>query len=504
MESTQRPRGRPKKHVPEASNETTNKEKRVLTPFPPLGRSIVQIAAVGTAVETRNETDYDIAGRVTETRGPRYFDANDAAGHQKDKQTWTYTPSGSVATHTVAPGTPGAATESYTYDARGRRLTHTDFGGSLSTMHYDDCCGYVTASENALGHGQIRRSDATGRSIHTAVVETFADHASALDNPVNAKTLREQTTLHDGRGRPIASTTWIVPRDVVDIDDPPIAGLAGIPSADGFTTQYLYDDNLTDGIGLDSPAGLNLLVASPSLREGRPLRAGEGQELLAQLNNFTTQLTNPATLAIIRLLGPRWANVALTPLSLRMNLWRSAFEMANHPEARQNLDFAAALNQFMLVIQGGNTPTVSLSSALTKLAEAHANGGATTSFAADAPGSARVTISPTGEIRFSISDSAGRGVMSGILDSSNQLVTWNCTVHDETITIDDRTYAVSHSVDALGRQRKSYTDGLGRTFRNVDALGKETLFTHDLSGNQLSVRDPSGVSQDCIYDELGR
>ncbi|MEL6897812.1 MAG: hypothetical protein AAFP90_17070, partial [Planctomycetota bacterium] len=158
----------------------------------------------------------------------------------------------------------------------------------------------------------------------------------------------------------------------------------------------------------------------------------------------------------------------------------------------------------MLVIQGGNTPTVSLSSALTKLAEAHANGGATTSFAADAPGSARVTISPTGEIRFSISDSAGRGVMSGILDSSNQLVTWNCTVHDETITIDDRTYAVSHSVDALGRQRKSYTDGLGRTFRNVDALGKETLFTHDLSGNQLSVRDPSGVSQDCIYDELGR
>lgn len=35
-----------------------------------------------------------------------------------------------------------------------------------------------------------------------------------------------------------------------------IAGLDNITSADGLTTQYLYDDDLTDGSGLDSTGGL--------------------------------------------------------------------------------------------------------------------------------------------------------------------------------------------------------------------------------------------------------
>ena len=42
----------------------------------------------------------------------------------------------------------------------------------------------------------------------------------------------------------------------VDLANPPIAGLGSIPAADGLTTQYLYDDNLADGIGLDSSTGL--------------------------------------------------------------------------------------------------------------------------------------------------------------------------------------------------------------------------------------------------------
>ncbi|WP_153558973.1 hypothetical protein [Roseimaritima sediminicola] len=50
---------------------------------------------------------------------------------------------------------------------------------------------------------------------------------------------------------------------------------------------------------------------------------------------------------------------------------------------------------------------------LTKLAATTATGGAAVTLDADAPGSARVSISAESEVRFSISDAAGRSVMTG-------------------------------------------------------------------------------------------
>ncbi|MEL7336192.1 MAG: hypothetical protein AAFN70_08345 [Planctomycetota bacterium] len=128
--------------------------------------------------------------------------------------------------------------------------------------------------------------------------------------------------------------------------------------------------------------------------------------------------------------------------------------------ANNNDGIVAWMNQIAFMLQGGGGSSVSLSNAITKLGQAPNTGGASTAFAAEPTGLARVTVAPTREIRFSISYSGGHCVMSGIPDDQNQLLSWSCTVHDETITINNRTYAVSHSVDALGRQRKSYTDGL--------------------------------------------
>ena len=76
-----------------------------------LGRAIVRRAAFGTPVETRTETDYDLVGNVLAVRRPRYFDPADSLGHNKDKETWTYTGRNLVATHNEAPGTPEAGTE---------------------------------------------------------------------------------------------------------------------------------------------------------------------------------------------------------------------------------------------------------------------------------------------------------------------------------------------------------------------------------------------------------
>ncbi len=376
------------------------------------GRQTARIAAAGTTIEARDETDYDLDSHVLAVRSPRYFDATDTGGYQKASETWTYTPAGLAATHNEAPGTTEAATESYVYDLAGRRTQHTDFAGKIWKTHHEDCCGQVTASENPLGHGSITRTSAIGLTVHQATVADYTDHVTALDNPVDAKTYREVTTRYDGRGRPIARTTWLVARGVVDATDPPIAGLDGVSAADGLTEQYLYDDNLADNSGLDSSGGVTPLIGSNA---------------------------------------------------------------------------------------------ISLSTALTQLADTEAGGGAGITFDADAPGTARVTINAEGEVRFSIS-SGGGNVMSGILDpANNSLLTWNCTGKPATQTITGYgTVLVSKTINALGKVRKTLTDAAGRTIENHDALGKVTTYTYDAAGNQTSVRDPNSVGQDCTYDQLGR
>ena len=75
------------------------------------------------------------------------------------------------------------------------------------------------------------------------------------------------TTKYDGLGRTVASTVW------QDINNRPawsevngkpnrlavpIAGDNGIAAATGLTTRYLYDEDMTDGVGLDSTAGVTV------------------------------------------------------------------------------------------------------------------------------------------------------------------------------------------------------------------------------------------------------
>jgi hypothetical protein len=43
-----------------------------------------------------------------------------------------------------------------------------------------------------------------------------ADHVAEMASPINAKTLSESTTRYDGRGRTVATTTWLVALGAVD------------------------------------------------------------------------------------------------------------------------------------------------------------------------------------------------------------------------------------------------------------------------------------------------
>ncbi len=158
-----------------------------------------------------------------------------------------------------------------------------------------------------------------------------------------------------------------------------------------------------------------------------------------------------------------------------------------------------------------SSPTwkVSLATALTKLAAAETAGGAALTFSSTAPGRASVVINPEFEVSFTISDAAGRTVMSGMLDNysgtANNLLTWSCQAHDTVTNISGFGNCLeSRSIDALGNTTKSLTDGAGRKLRSIDQLGNTTVFTYDAGGNQRSVRDPNSVGQDVVYDSLGQ
>ncbi|XZE20554.1 RHS repeat domain-containing protein [Pirellulaceae bacterium SH449] len=177
------------------------------------------------------------------------------------------------------------------------------------------------------------------------------------------------------------------------------------------------------------------------------------------------------------------------------------------------LDSSGGVTVPKLGTGGTGTFNVSLSSAIAKLAQTTANGGAGITFSATAPGRATVVINSEDEISFSIADAAGRTVMSGKLNNYrgsgptalNTLATWSCTVHDATTSLSGfGTVLVTTSVDSLGKTTSTWTDGAGRTLRSIDQLGKVTTMTYDPAGNQLSIRDPNNVGADMVYDALGR
>ena len=116
--------------------------------------------------------------------------------------------------------------------------------------------------------------------------------AANYHDPVDADTLEETTTRFDGRGRPTFTTQWLTPLGEVNDEARlslgngviPIAGLDGISSTDGLTTSYTYDEDLTDGQGIDADYATQL--AELTARYGyNPFSEGS--------NGYAMAMTNP-------------------------------------------------------------------------------------------------------------------------------------------------------------------------------------------------------------------
>ncbi|MBL8890296.1 MAG: RHS repeat protein [Planctomycetaceae bacterium] len=159
----------------------------------------------------------------------------------------------------------------------------------------------------------------------------------------------------------------------------------------------------------------------------------------------------------------------------------------------------------------GATFNVNLTAAISKLASPPASGGASTSFATNAVGSATVSVNhDASSVTFQISDGAGRTVMSGQLNGPSHatpsgLLDWQCMTYDTTVSIVNYgTVQEIQSIDQANQISKTRTDAGGRTLESYDTLNKKSWAEYDPAGNVKKSRDPNNVGFDAVYDLLGR
>lgn len=203
------------------------------------------IAASNRDEFAKTKYEYDPQGNVTRLLNPRHFTEPD------DFITgFTYTGRNLLQTKTEAVDRPEEATMSYTYNLDRTVDTTIDYRDNPWRTIWETCCRRVQAQRDPNGSGSISNPDFYGNIAHTAVVEDL-DYGfdPNFHDPIGV--INEVTTRFDARHRPVARTVWLVDLREVDPNDVPIAGDDGIDESDGLTTLWEYDDDLTDGAGID-------------------------------------------------------------------------------------------------------------------------------------------------------------------------------------------------------------------------------------------------------------
>ena len=252
------------------------------------------------AIAAKTETDYDDQSNTTEVRHPRFFDTTDTEGENTCKTVRTYTRRNLTETETVAAGADAyvagdplkvKVTRSFTYRLDRTADTTTDFRGEDWATLWHLCCQRAivaidpTATVDDSGTdkqaGGVTFYSGYGDATHRGTIADFANFtaptgeindASYNTDLTDADTLREMTTRYDARHRPTHQTVWLVPAyeqggtGAINPQNPPIVGggdtidppleVTGVKQ--GLTTRWLYDENLTDGVGLDSAAGVSV------------------------------------------------------------------------------------------------------------------------------------------------------------------------------------------------------------------------------------------------------
>lgn len=219
------------------------------------GRLVSQVEAQGTAAAATTNFVYDALGNQVRIEHPRH--RIEAGGFATVK---TYTGRSLLATVTEAAGRAEQGTMSYRYTLDGKPAQVIDANGNVSGSEYGVCCARLVKSFDAAGFQTTFSYDAVGN-------QTTVTDANNLTT----------VTVYDVIGRPVTRT-----------------------DAAGRVTTYRYDDNLTDGVGLDAVYGQYLV----GLDFGRDPASGYGADgaavAMTDADGHTTVQINDGLGRVIR------------------------------------------------------------------------------------------------------------------------------------------------------------------------------------------------------------
>jgi RHS repeat-associated protein len=435
------------------------------TTYDARGRTFEQFEAFGTPEEAKTQMAYDPQGNPLQILSPRHF--TEAGGFITEM---TYTARNLLATRTVAKNRPEQATESWTYFLDRQEQNHVDFRGNTSTKSWGWCCarlqGTITPPASVDTSGVDKRSVRTmrysfaGDLTHSALAKdianvTFPTGQNQFLNVPDSETLSETTTKFDARHRPVATTRWLSPRGAVNPDSVPIAGDSGIPASEGLTTRWTYDDNLTDGSGLDQLYATQIAALGPNY-------------FATGSDGSAVQITNPA--------------------------------------GETSAQFFDALGRVILSIDGqGNTSQMSYDTVVSGLLQSSSIDplGNTTSNLTDAAGRVHTSIDAIGQStqmqydaqgsRISVRDANNTGE-DCVYDARARKI--QCTDTFGAVTawgFDTESNQISFT-DAKGSIDTCQFDGRNRKIQCTDRIGGITRFTFDANSNLLSLEDADAVA----------
>jgi RHS repeat-associated protein len=154
-----------------------------------------------------------------------------------------------------------------------------------------------------------------------------------------------------------------------------------------------------------------------------------------------------------------------------------------------------ARNRPVTVTNGaGETTTLAYTEYASALPEA-----AGLDLGAGSDGFAIITTNPLGERSLEIRDGLGRTIRQ--VDALGHATT---RVYDALVADAGATLVATSAVDPLGHTTTDYQDGAGRTRVRLDALHLRNTFGYDGAGNRVSERDANGVGKDVTFDARNR
>ncbi|MBX3418883.1 MAG: RHS repeat protein [Pirellulaceae bacterium] len=264
-------------------------------------------------------------------------------------------------------------------------------------------------------------------------------------------------------GRAVARTTWLTPLGTVDRNNPPIAGLDGVPTAQGLTSQTYYDSNLTDGVGLDNTTGLTIhklgggtyslsltdVLAQVSAAESA---GGAATSFVAGISAGSAVVSINAAEAISVSISDGRGRTVLTAT---LQPWNGPDPLALVNWSCQRYDILTSLAGFGEVLE-------------TRSVDAD---GFTTRSLTDGAGRTLQTIDQLGKISTMTYDAAGN---------------------------------VLSARDPNGVGYDAVYDELGRMTSQTDTFGDSTSMTYDKGGNVKTRTDAKGIVTTMAYDAQNR